>query len=83
MSSSSGHRLVTFLSSKTIKPFICNDLREVISNPIKFHLPSGLAIGDGCTTGLNGLRIGLKNNVKGFVKNAEPTNGKLNKKGVL
>ena len=45
MSSSSGQRIANFASSKGIKPFISNDLRVVIDNPIKFLSPGGVAHG--------------------------------------
>ncbi len=45
MSHSRGQRLTTFVASKTLKPFISNDLRVVIASPIKFVSPGGVAHG--------------------------------------
>ncbi|MGD0625062.1 MAG: P63C domain-containing protein [Thermodesulfobacteriota bacterium] len=40
-----GDRLVKFLSTKSIKPFTNDKLLDVIKNPIKFRIPSGIAHG--------------------------------------
>ncbi len=44
-SSSGGHRLTKFLASNSINPFINNDLKVGINNPIKFRAPGGTAFG--------------------------------------
>lgn len=39
--SGKGDRLVKFLCTKGVKPFVSKDLNEIITNPIKFRTPSG------------------------------------------
>lgn len=41
----SGRRLTTFATSKSINPFISQDLRVGIDNPIRFRAPGGIAHG--------------------------------------
>lgn len=45
MSADSGARIARFTSSKVIKPYISNDLKVVIDNPVKFLTPGGIAHG--------------------------------------
>ena len=45
MSSASGQRLTTFATSKSIKPFLSNELQVVIDNPIRFITQRGIAHG--------------------------------------
>ena len=45
MSPSSGQRLTSFVASKSLEPFISNDLRVVIENPVRFMSPGGIAHG--------------------------------------
>jgi hypothetical protein len=40
-----GDRLGRFLSTKSISPFVANDLRDVITNPIKFKVGGNIAYG--------------------------------------
>ena len=45
MSSTSGHRLTKFVGSKNLNPFISNELRQVIDNPIHFEFSGRLVSG--------------------------------------
>jgi hypothetical protein len=36
-----GDRLTKFVTGKSLKPFISNDLLEMIKNPVRFRVPSG------------------------------------------
>lgn len=45
MSHTRGQRLTSFVASKTLAPFIPNDLRVVIESPVKFMSPGGVAHG--------------------------------------
>ena len=45
MSKPSGVQIRVFASSKSINPFISNDITEVLENPIKFWTPAGIGHG--------------------------------------
>ena len=45
MSKPSGVRIRVFASSKSIKPFVSNEIIEVLDNPIKFLTPAGIGHG--------------------------------------
>lgn len=45
MSSTSGHRLTKFVASKNLNPFISDELRQVIDNPIQFEFAGRLVAG--------------------------------------
>src|SRR6476661_5575486 len=40
-SQSSGNRLEKFVNGVALQPFVSDDLRTVVANPIKFTLPTG------------------------------------------
>jgi hypothetical protein len=42
-----GDRLTKFATGKSLKPFISNDLLEMIKNPVRFRVPSGGALAYG------------------------------------
>ena len=45
MSPGSGARIARFTSSNALKPYISNDLKVVLTNPVKFLTPGGIAHG--------------------------------------
>ena len=40
-----GDRLSSFIDGRGVKPFISNELRDMITKPIKFNSPTGIAYG--------------------------------------